>query len=424
MAYRPRARSAGVQLVNPLSRQRRHNRNPKHPYYLHMRPLVIQPFLIAPVLPGETLERCTFQSRVVTDPISNPIIGWWWEQYFFYVKHRDLDDREQLMNMMIDPDVTVSAPSALKETDDTVAQYFNPGVGSQMNWVEKCLKVVTETFFRGQSEAWNNITIDGLPVASVIGNSWADSFVNDDAFQTAIEPTIDTSGASVGITVVEAAMRRWELLKLNNMTDLSYEDYIRSYGVSIASERENVPELLRYVRDWQYPSNTIDPTSGAPRSAVSWAIQERIDKNFFFKEPGFIFGCAICRPKVYRGNQYSPAVTMLDDAYAWLPAVLSEDPETSLKQFTAGAAGGGILPNNTDDYWVDVKDLFMYGDQFLNIAPGTAGTNQLALPTAGGVWRYPTNQAMLDTLTVAANAVIKVDGVVDLTIASRLVDQT
>lgn len=419
MTIRARARSAGVDLVQSLGAQRRTRRHPKHPFYLHMVPFVLQPFMIAPVLPGETLENLTCQVRAVTDPVKNPVIGWWFEMYWFYVKHRDLDDRETFTNFMIDPDVTLTS---LKETDDTPAQYFNPSTGTALNWVEKCLKNVTECYFRGQSETWNNITIGGNPVASVMGNSWLDSFINDDAYQTSIEPTIDTSGAAVGVSAVISAMERWRLLQLNNLTDMTYEDYLATYGVDTKQEEAHIPELLRYVRDWQYPSNTIDPTSGAARSAVSWALTERADKKRFFKEPGFVFGVAVCRAKTYRSTQLYPAASVLDDVYAWLPAVLADDPNTSLKQFTAGVTGP--LPGVTDDYWVDVADLFHYGDQFLNVDPTTAGINALALPTAGGVWRYPTNQAMIDNLTVSANAVVKVDGVVDLNIATRLYDRS
>lgn len=404
-----------VQIVN-APRNRRTARRPQHTFYLRQVPFTIQPFMIAPVLPGETLENLSFQARVVTMPVLNPIIGWFCEYYFFYVKLTDLDDREAFMDLMINPDNTSVA--ALKETDDTASQYFNPGANSSLNYTEKCLKRVTEDFFRTTDENWNNVTINGLPVASVVGSSVLDSFINDDAFQTSIEPTVDTSQPSIGITVIEAAMRRWELLKLDNMTDLSYEDYLRSYGVNIA-EAAHRPELIRFVRDWQYPSNTVDPSTGAPSSAVSWALRERADKNRYFKEPGFIFGVTVIRLKIYFGNQSEPVSNYLDDVYTWLPAVLNEDANTSLKQFTAGQ---GPFKSNTDDYWLDMKDLFMHGDQFMNVAPTTTNINALALPTAGGVWKYPTNQAMLDTLFVSANAYASVDGIVSLNIKGNLKD--
>lgn len=394
-------------------------RRPKHSFYLHQIPFTLQPFVIAPVIPGDTLESALIQYRCVTDPVKNPVIGWWHEMYLFYVKLRDLDDRETYSNMMIDPGTNLSG---LTETDDTVSQYFGPVANSEMNWVEKCLKRVTEDYFRGISETWNNITIGGLPVVSIVGNSFLDSFINDDAYQTAIEPTVDTSGASIGITVIEAAMRNWQQLRLDNMTDWTFEQYCAAYGINMPmDEVPHRPELLRFTRNWQYPSNTIDPTSGAPVSAVSWAGQERVDKARFFKEPGFIFGCSVIRAKVYFGNQSSSASTILSDAMSWLPPNMLRDPEASLREFTAGT---GPLKANTDDYWLDVKDLFLHGDQFLNVSPATAGINAIALPTAGGEHRYPTNQAMLDTLTVSANAVAKCDGIVSFNIKSRLYETT
>lgn len=406
-----------VQLVSS-NRVRRVPRRPQHTWYLKQKPFVIQPCMIAPVLPGETMKSFMFQARAVTDPILNPVIGWWMEYYFFYVKLTDLAGRDAFKDMFINPDNTSVA--ALKETDDTVSQYFNPGANSSLNFTEMCLREVTEWYFRTEDEVWNNITIDGLPVAGLLGNSLLDSFINDDAFQTNIEPTIDTSGASVGVSTIEAAMRRWEMLKLDNMVDMSYEDYLRSYGVHV-SDIEHKPELLRYVREWQYPSNTVEPTTGQPTSAVSWAIRERADKDRYFKEPGFIFGVTVCRPKTYYANQTEPGVNYLDDAYSWLPATLNDDPNTSLRQF---AAGTGPLKSNADDYWLDMKDLFIYGDQFTNVAPTTTGQNFLALPTAAGVKRFPSNQAMIDTLTTAANATIKVDGVAMLNILGQQTDTT
>lgn len=410
---------SGVQLVNAASRMQRKTRSPAHTFYLKAVPFTIQPFMIAPVLPGETLKDLKWQARAVTDPINNSVIGWFFEQYFFYVKLRDLDDRDTITNGLLDP---AASWAALKETDDTVSQYFNPSTNSNINWTEKCLKRVTEEYFRAQSETWNNVTIGGLPVASVVGSSWLDSFVNDDAFQTSIEPTIDTSGASVGISTIEAALRNWEMLKAQNMGDITFEDFCEMYGVSLpTAEQSHKPELIRFERHWQYPSNTINTTTGAPTSAVSWAVAERASKPRAFKEPGFIFGVCVFRPKVYFSSQKQPVVNFMDTQFAWLPAQYMNDPNTGLIQF---AAGTGPLPGNTDDYWIDIHDLFMRGDQFINVDPTTAGIGSLALPTAAGVWKYPTNQAMLDNLTVSANATVRVDGVVNLSIASRMIDPT
>ena len=74
-----------VQIVQSLPQSGRVPRRPTHTWQVRHRPYVLQPFCIHPVLPGETLKEMFFQARVVTDPIKNPIIGWWLDHWWFYV---------------------------------------------------------------------------------------------------------------------------------------------------------------------------------------------------------------------------------------------------------------------------------------------------------------------------------------------------
>ena len=79
-----------------------------------------------------------------------------------------------------------------------------------------------------------------------------------------------------------------------------------------------------------------------------------------------------------------------------------------------------------DDYWVDLRDLFMYGDQFVNytMTPGTTpGT--LSLPTADVGRRYAVS-AEIDLLFAAASPANKLftDGVVNIDILGRQQDRT
>ena len=78
--------------LNPMAAPRvgRKLRSPIHRFHLRHYPFQLQPFMLAPVIPGETMKNLLLQARVVTDPIKNGLIGWWQEYYFFYVKHRDL----------------------------------------------------------------------------------------------------------------------------------------------------------------------------------------------------------------------------------------------------------------------------------------------------------------------------------------------
>jgi len=220
-------------------------------------------------------------------------------------------------------------------------------------------------------------------------------------------------------------MRQWEFMRANALTNMSYEDFLATYGVRKSTVEIHRPELLRYVREWSYPTNPVNPSDGNPASAVSWAIAERADKDRFFKESGFIFGVTVARPKVYI-DQKGSAADYLNTAFSWLPAMMKDDPYTSLREF---ADETGPLRSTTNGYWIDFRDLFLYGEQFTNVDVQTRNdeVNSVALPTAGLVNQgYPTD-AMSKLFFVDAEGTkthIREDGVVSLSILGRQVDYT
>ena len=175
----------------------------------------------------------------------------------------------------------------------------------QIPWVEQCLKAVVTHHFRDEDQVWDAWKIDGLPAASIQHNSWLDSTTTVADRDTGDFNVDLNANSTITAQEVSRAMLQWEFLRANNLTDMSYEDYLRSFGVRPTREELLVPELIRYSREWQYPSNTVDPVTGNPSSAVSWALSERVDKDRFFKEPGFIFGVCVVRPKVYLSTQDS-----------------------------------------------------------------------------------------------------------------------
>lgn len=400
-------------------RQSRKLRRPQHSFFVRQRPWQIQPVVIAPVLPGETMRNLLLQARVVTDPLANPLIGWWCEFYFFYVKHRDLAIRDETVAMMLEVNNPPTADSALVKT------YHK---GTYVDWTLQCLKRVTEEFFRNEGEAWDVVTLDNLPVASVNDQSWLDSMVPVADYAAADVELVDAATSDVlTASELDLAMRQWEFLKMNSLTTMDYEDFLRTYGVRPKFQELHRPELIRYAKGWTYPSNTIDPADGSPTSACSWAVAERADKDRFFSEPGFVFGVSVVRPKVYRANQEGSAVALLNTAMDWLPAILDDNPNTSVKTVDNGA--GSPLENQTTDYVVDVKDLFLYGDQFLNIDPDSPGTgawspNLVELPTAAGLKRYASstdaNNLFVDADGSDGLNTIRMDGICSLTIASSL----
>ena len=413
-------RSFGGQTASAIQavpQRKRIARRPQYVFNLITRPYQIQPFMIAPVLPGETLQNGLMQSRVVTDPVINRLVGWWKEYYWFYVKHRDLANSAHFQAMMLDADYDLSSIYSAAKT----YHYSHAGT---VDWVGECLTAVVNEYFRDEGD--NPSALDNLPVAKIMDQRWLDSVANEDDFDAPDDPEITIGGdGKVSASEIETAMRNWEFFRANGLTEMSYEDYLSSYGVRLPSVENDVPELLRYVRQWQYPISAIDPADGSAANAVVWSMSERMDKPRFFKEPGFVFGVTVARPKLYFGTQNAGAVGLLKNAYAWLPAILTNDPRAALQKITAGA--NGPLSTNTDNYWVDLRDVFLYGDQFLNYAVATAITDgaAIAMPTAALEKKYPT-AAMVDALF--ADAVngdkIREDGVMNLNILGHQVDAT
>lgn len=411
---------ATLPVAQSVSRMGRRLRRPVHTFNLKAIPFTLQPFMIAPVLAGETLKNALFQARVVSDPVKNPLIGWFLEMYLFYCPMRSLPGSANWQNMLIDTawDVT-SYDSVTADIEN-----YHPGGTGAIDWVSECMQVVTEEFFRNSDEAWNNITINGLPVVQIHGNSALDSAM--------LESTVDDDDITLSTAGDNAfTMREWEekynewtLARLQGLTTQSYDEYLASYGINPQLAEVNRPELLRFVKEWSYPTNTVEPTTGVPSSALSWSVQDRADKDRFFKEPGFIVGFTVTRPKVYLSKQTGNFAAFLNDALHWMPMAMADNPEATIIKHAAGA---GPLQGVSTAYQWDARDLFLYGDQFLNYAIETeAKGGFLPLPVAATLQkRYPTALADVQALfTTGASAYyVKYDGIANLAIASRLVNR-
>lgn len=211
-------------------------------------------------------------------------------------------------------------------------------------------------------------------MAQVNQKSVWDSAINDASY-TRPDVNVDlNANSTITASEVDTALRQYQWLRSNGLTDQSYEDYLRTFGIRPPREDLHIPELVRYVREWTYPANTIDPTSGTPSSALSWGIQERADKDRFFREPGFLFGVSVARPKVYLSAQLATATQLLNGALEWLPAVLRGDPITSMKKIVAS---DNTFAASTDAIWIDVRSCALISRGASTFDAPLAGTHRL-----------------------------------------------
>lgn len=419
-------RDPKVVVAPAYQRQRRQLRSPQHPFSIKFRPYQIQPFAIAPVLPGETLESALIQSRALSDPlaVATKLVGWWAEHFLFYVKHRDLGNPTDYLtpgtvayamnNFVLDPD-NVNL-NLMRDADGNGWTYcFNNGV----DWLLECTKRVVEEYFRDENENWNSFVLDGVPQAKIRGyrqSDFAERLTLQSQKRTDESSFNLIQGGVLQPRDMEERYQHWMVLRENGLMDMDYQDYIKTYGSATREEETSVnlhrPELIKHCRSWQFPTNVVGP-SGVASTQVTWETRERIDKAFRFNEPGFIVGYTVVRPKVYLGNQEGTATGLLDHTLMWLPAILQDNYERAYKQVAHTA--GPFQTILTEDYWLDMRDLYLSGEQFTNYyAPDVVGT--VDLPTVTGQRRYATATDIDRFFVGPANNKIWMDGVLDLSI--------
>ena len=402
-ATRPQIKMVQAQEVG---RVRRRLRKPQIDFNIRSKPFQIVPFAIMPTLPGETLESIIWRSDAVSDPIHNRHIGWWKETYWFWISHRGLsawDTTGLLQTMMLTAGTDVSTLKAAANDTD----YYTYKGG--MDFVKQAVTAIVKEYFRDEDEEANAATIGNYFAAQVDNKKWFQNLKKEsDTGDDSELPGVDELEELDVIPGFTTEYAQWEIMRDEGMTDLTYEDYLRSYGVSIPKSEDeggtpderHRPEVIRQVRKWAKPVNAVDATDGSVASAVRWSVAERASKDRYWKEPGFIVGLTVHKPKLYLGNQKGSAVGFLDDAYAWLPKMLEGCPYTSVDEIVDSATDG-IFQNQNEDYWFDKKDLFLHGDQFVNWTLSAANNHGLALPVTNTlVHRYVT-EALVDSLFVA-----------------------
>lgn len=400
-------------------------RYPKHTFQTRELPFTAQPFMLARVLPGETLQNLFMESRVISDPILNPIIGWKKQYFFFYVRITDLMV-DAMKEMFVDP--TNAELAGYDEAGNVTRTYTAKG---GVDWTSLCLDRIVTHYFRDDGEAANAfVTAGGDRIVQIRESSFLDSLTDKDLLPegAAISGATDAGD-------LDRLMDAFEQLRALGIANMTYEDWLRSNGIAIPNKDEGKPELIATFSDFAYPSNTIDPLSGAPTSAVSFVFKNGERKPKFFKEPGFLMGISVTRPKVYFSGLAGSAAGFAQRAWDWMPNFARTMPETSLKFFAAGTGPLGDRNTDTDGYWLDMRDELLYGDQWQNMVAFPANNAEIAasydhhllpLPNTALNWKYPSEAMCKGFFVDAAGSAfyLRQDGYVSLSVKGHEVDYT
>lgn len=430
----PTIRSPRTGIAPAYQRTARKVRRPQMRFNLKTKPFQLQPFMLAPVLPGESLQNMMLQSQVWSDPLAAGMknIGWWCEYFFFYVKHKDLLGFEQatdgLGKDLIDMFVSNESIAAHQDADGNAWTYTPPG---GVDFTLECLKRVVEEYFRDDGEAWDVATLDGVPLVRVYGkgsSDWTEKLTLEAEYEDRrVDLDVDADG-SITVDEIDRAYTEWAAAHDAGLMDMDYEDWMRTYGSTstlpnIDRVTHHRPEDVAHLREFSYPTNTVEPTTGAPSTAVGWRVASRMNKRLFFQEPGWLCGYTAVRPKIYLGNQTGSVASMMQTRNSWLPAILNDQMDVShlLIQENTGPLSGTFTTMD-QGYWLDLRDLLNYGDQFVNFAP--AGVPFMDIPTSAGVRRYAAETEIEALMGTPATGVFTQDGVVSLSIAGRQQERT
>lgn len=422
---------AAIRTLNSAPPTERVNRYPKHTFRVNSLPFTAQPFFLARVLPGETLNNLFFESRVITDPIRNSIIGWKKEYFFYYVKMSDLGIPE-FKQMFVDPNNTDLITSTAYETVANIQRTYTAKGG--IDWADRCLTRIVDEYFRDDGEVTadfkTTITHPNTPIVQIREASWLDSITDD-----SVMPEGAAIAGATDMGDLDRLYNAFEQLRAMGLSDMTYEDFLRAQGIHIPERDENRPVEIAHFSDFTYPSNTVTQGTGAVTSACSWVFKNGTKKPYFFKEPGFIIGITVTRPKTYFAGLAGKIADFATRAWDWMPFYMMDMPETSLKYFAPDTGPLGDRTTPTDDHWVDMRDELLYGDQFQNVIPFNAvpvdvGTeNMISYPSGATAtqddWKYPLETAIKQLFVTPASAFyVKEDGYVSLSIKGKQVDYT
>lgn len=431
----PTVRDRRVRVADSYAREPRTLRRPQCPFNVKTRPFQIQPICFHPVLPGETLKSIMLQAQVWSDPLATALknTGFWCEYNVFYVAHHHLPGFEVgtdgLGRDMVQMFTENESIAAHQDADGNTWSYCPPG---GVDFLQSALQRVVDEYFREDGEAYSEATLDGVPLCHIYGPGRNDAFeeltLAADYADRRVKLDADNDGTIyVGDEETRARME-WAATFEAGLTDMDYDDWMKAYGGGVQQAWSNPdyvghhkPEDVGYLREYTYPTNTVEPSTGVPSVAVGWRVARRLNKAVRFPHPGWIMVTNTVRPKVYLENQEGLLAAMMQTRDAWL--VPQRHHEVTASHLLIDDLVGPFAATMASDYWVDIRSLLRNGEQFVNYTP--TGPMFMELPLATGKRRYAAETEIDELFANSAAAKnFRQDGMISLQILGRQVDRT
>ena len=339
-----------IQVVQPGQLRSRVNRRPNFPMLGTLRPFGLYPLMFHPVLPGETLQSYSAKFRLLSQPINNPMVGAWAEMWLVYVKLTDIDPALSEMFISETFATTGYTRAAASEALFTAA--------GQIDWVGMALNKFHADYMLNQGETAK--TLGDVPLMRRKSMDWMQNLMFTPA--TGVDVNALPSDP-------DAQLTGFDMMNMMGMSELTYEQYLTSYGVSSARLPNGQCEILRYAPSWTLPTNHVDPATGSPSSAWSWSVDMKADKPKMFAEPGFIMLVASVRPKVYDVRKVASFAGNLWGFADWFPVYNLTDPAGGIRELKSDdliwhptIRGGLTLLSMLYDH----RDLLSHGETFIN----------------------------------------------------------
>lgn len=409
-----------LEIVQPGQTRTRRKRSPSFPLAGTMALGGIYPIFATPVLPGETLNEAEMKWRVLSMPVRHPFVGAWLETWLCYVKLTDIDP---VLGEMF---ITDSASSTAFLAPSDRPHYFTKG--GKIDYIKLAVDRVVQAYFRDEEEPdWATHLVDtDIHQVKRLDMSWAQNLM----FKPAMMDMADMPSS----LPAEGTLTPLEIMKLAGMSEVTYEKYLMQYGVSAkaANAAANLPEMLRYTREWTVPTNTLDPATGAPSSAWAWGGTLKAEKAKRFDEPGFLIWMAAIRPKMFDGTVSSSLISALWGFSDFFPVYNLDDPAAGIKELD-----DGFVTNNSTGpvpLIYDHRDLLSHGEQFVNDwagpydlpkATGRSIADGAEYPTVRGHYPQPSDfTACFSDTENATRQRCFYEGIASMTITGHVVDTT